>query len=69
MCQTIIIIHNLFSGSKNKNLIATPKQTPFSTPICSPAATPRNRSPQNVRLGSPRVDRKLNSPKYKIVDK
>ncbi|XP_025195578.1 HBS1-like protein [Melanaphis sacchari] len=51
------------SGSKNKNLIATPKQTPFSTPICSPAVTPRNRSPQNPRLGSPRVDRKLNSPK------
>ncbi|XP_060835982.1 HBS1-like protein [Rhopalosiphum padi] len=55
------------SGSKNKNLIATPKQTPFSTPICSPAATPRNRSPQNARLGSPRVDRKLNSPKSNKV--
>jgi len=51
------------SGSKNKNFIVTPKQTPFSTPICSPAVTPRNRSPQNTRLGSPRVDRKLNSPK------
>lgn len=60
----IKIIHDLFSGSKNKNFIVTPKQTPFSTPICSPAATPRNRSPQNARLGSPRVDRKLNSPKY-----
>ncbi|KAL4121209.1 hypothetical protein QTP88_013767 [Uroleucon formosanum] len=55
------------SGSKNKNFIATPKQTPFSTPICSPAATPRNRSPQNARLGSPRLDRKFNSPKSNKV--
>ncbi|VVC31843.1 Translation protein, beta-barrel domain,Translation elongation factor EFTu/EF1A, C- [Cinara cedri] len=55
------------SGSKNKNLITTPKQTPFSTPICSPAVTPRNRSPQNTNLGSPRVDRKINSPKSNKV--
>ncbi|XP_050440650.1 HBS1-like protein isoform X2 [Adelges cooleyi] len=51
------------SGPKNKTITATPKQTPFSTPYCSPAVTPRNRSPQNVRIGSPRVDRKLQSPK------
>lgn len=53
----------MFLGSKNKNLISTPKQTPFSTPICSPAATPRNRSPQNTRAES-RIDQKFNSPKY-----
>lgn len=63
-CIILKLLIIILSGSKNKNLIATPKQTPFSTPICSPAATPRNRSPQNARLGSPRVDRKLNSPKY-----
>lgn len=52
-----------FSGPKNKNFSATPKQTPFSTPICSPTVTPRNRSPQNVRIESPKVDNKLHSPK------
>jgi len=56
-----LIVH---LGSKSKNFIATPKQTPFSTPICSPAATPRNRSPQNTFMGSPRVDQKFNPPKY-----
>lgn len=60
-CLKIYFYNSL--GSKNKNFITTPKQTPFSTPICSPAVTPRNRSPQNNNLGSPRAEHKINLPK------
>ncbi|XP_025405308.1 HBS1-like protein isoform X2 [Sipha flava] len=45
------------SSSKNKDSIVVG----FGNTSIS--ATPRNRSPQSTRVGSPRTDRKLNSPK------